>query len=151
LHLMRGEFEQAETAYRSAREHGYDPYPGYAMLLHHRGQSAAALRGLRHAAEAIHWVAGERHCSYLACLATIAAMSGDVDNASATLAELDQHPDGWSGAAVKANVSRARGELSLTQSDHAEAMRAFRAAIKLLHEMDAHIDAAIVRLRLATC
>lgn len=151
LHLMRGEFEQAETAYRSAREHGYDPYPGYAMLLHQRGQSAAALRGLKRAAEATHWVAGERHATYLAHSVIIAAMSGDLECATQTLAELDHHPEGWPGAAVRASVFRARGELSLAQGDCQAAMRSLRAAIRLLLESDAHVDAAIVRLRLAAC
>jgi tetratricopeptide (TPR) repeat protein len=149
LHLIRGEFEQAESAYRSAREHGYDPYPGYALLLHQRGESAAALRGLRRAAEATHWVAGERRGNYLAHMVTIAAMAGDLESASETLAELDRHPKAWSGAAVKANVFRARGELSLAQGDCIQATHAFRVAVQLLLELDANVDAAIVRLRLA--
>jgi DNA-binding winged helix-turn-helix (wHTH) protein/Flp pilus assembly protein TadD len=151
LHLMRGEFEQAETAYRSAREHGYDPYPGYAMLLHQRGQSAAALRGLRRAAEATHWVAGERHATYLATIVTIAALSGDAQCAAETLTELDEHPEKWPGAAVRATVFRARGELSFARGDCGAALASFRAAIRLLLELDARTDAAIVRLRLAAC
>jgi len=151
LHLMRGEFEQAETAYRSAREHGYDPYPGYAVLLHQRGQSAAALRGLQRAAEGTNRISGERRATYLAHIAMIAALSRDLECAARALAQLDQHPEGWPGAAVQASVFRARGEVSLAQGDCKQAMRSFRAAMRLLLESDAHVDAAIVRLRLAAC
>lgn len=149
-HLARGEFEQADTAYRSAREHGWDPYPGYAWLLHYRGQSSAALRGLQRAAEATHWVAGERRGNYLAHMAMIAALSGELDCAREALAQLDDHPDAWSVGAVNAMVSRARGELALACGDNDEAQRLFRCAVDALRQMDSHLEAAIVRLRLAS-
>lgn len=149
VHLTRGEFEQAETAYRSAREHGWDPYPGYAMLLHYRDQSSAALRGLQRAAEATHWVASERRANYLAHIVTIAALSGSLDRARETLALLDEHPEAWSVGIVRANVTRARGELAFAQGEFGEAIRLFRHALELLLQLDAPVDAAIVRLRLA--
>lgn len=151
LHLARGEFEQAETAYRSAREHGWDPYPGYAMLLHYRGQSAAALRGLQRAAGATHWVAGEKRGNYLANIVTIAALSGELDRAAETLAQLDEHPKAWSVGAVKAHVSRARGELMFARGGTGEALRCFRSAIDEFQQLDSNVEAAVVRLRLAAC
>jgi tetratricopeptide (TPR) repeat protein len=151
VHLARGEFEQAETAYRNAREHGWDPYPGYAMLLHYRGQSSAAVRGLQRATEATHWVAGERRGNYLAHIATIAALSGALDCARETLAQLDEHPEAWSMGAVNANVTRARGELAFARGDFGEAAILFRRALEALRQLDSPVDAAIVRLRLAAC
>jgi DNA-binding winged helix-turn-helix (wHTH) protein len=151
LHLARGDFERAEAAYGSAREHGWDPNPGYAMLLHHRRQSAAALRSLRRAAEAQHWVAGEKRGNYLAHTVTIAALSDDLACAAATLADLDAHPELWSAGAVKAQVYRARGELLLAQGDCEAALRFFRRAVSALLEIDACLDAAVIRLRLAAC
>lgn len=151
LHLARGEFEQAESAYRTAREYGWDPHPGYAMLLHYRGQSAAALRALRRASEATHWVAGEKRGNYLAHIVIIAALSGDLDCAVDTLVNLDEQPEAWSSGAVKAHVSRARGELTLAQGDCDDAMGLFRLAINTLLELGATLDAAIVRIRLAAC
>ncbi len=150
-HLARGDFERAETAYRSAREHGWDPYPGYALLLHYRGQSSAALRGLRRAAEATHWVAGERRGNYLAHVVTIAAQSGELDCARETLAQLDEHPEAWSVGTVNAIVNRARGELALACGACDEAQREFRRAIDALRQTDSHLEAAIARLRLASC
>lgn len=151
LHLARGEFEHAETAYRSAREHGWDPYPGYAMLLHFRGQSAAALRGLQRAAEATHWVAGEKRGNYLAHIVTIATLSGELECATATLSQLDEHPEAWSVGAVKAHVNRARGELALARGNCGEALSCFRGAVDALQGLDLPVEAAVVRLRLAAC
>ena len=150
-HLARGEFEQAEMAYRSAREHGWDPYPGYAWLLHYRGQSSAALRGLQRAADATHWVASERRGNYLAHIVMIAALSGELDCAREALAQLDEHPEAWSVGAVNAIVNRARGELALACGDRDEAQRLFRRAIDALRQADSHLEAALVRLRLASC
>ncbi len=151
LHLARGELERAEAAYANAREHGWDPNPGYAMLLHYRGQSAAALRSLRRAAEAQHWVAGEKRGNYLAHIVTIAALSGDLACAEKTLAELDAHPDLASVGAVQAQVCRARAELLLAQGKCEEALRWFRRAVGDLIAADACLDAAVIRLRLAAC
>jgi len=60
IHFLRGEFQPAETAYRTAYEHGTDPHPGYALLLHRRGHSQAAIRALRRSAEGVTWESMER-------------------------------------------------------------------------------------------
>ncbi len=149
VHLARGEFEQAETAYRTAHEHGWDPYPGYAMLLHYRGQSQAAIRGLQRAAEHTHWIAGERRGHYEAYIAIIAALSGDLDLAAETLAGLDAQPELWSAGTAHAQVFRARGELELANGNVDGAIRSFRHAVQTLREVDSPVDTGIVRLRLA--
>jgi tetratricopeptide (TPR) repeat protein len=67
------------------------------------------------------------------------------------LAQLDDHPDAWSVGAVNAMVSRARGELALACGDNDEAQRLLRRAVDELRQMDSHLEAAIVQLRLASC
>ena len=47
LHLARGEEEAAELSYQHAYQHGRDPHPGYAILLHQRGRSDEALSELK--------------------------------------------------------------------------------------------------------
>jgi len=151
LHLARGAFEAAESAYRSAHEHAWEPYPGYALLLHYRGQSGAALRGLRNAATKTNWVAGEKHGMFLAYIVIIAALSGDLASAKTTLVELDGHPDAWAAGAVKAQVWRARAELMLAQAQWEGALHGFRQAVQILLDLDARLDTAVMRLRLAAC
>jgi DNA-binding winged helix-turn-helix (wHTH) protein len=151
VHLARGEFEQAEAAYREAHEYGWDPYPGYAMLLHYRGQSMAAIRGLKRAVDATHWVARERRGLYLAHIALIAAVSGELEQAIGAMRELDAHPDLWALGSMCAQVSRARGEIEVARGNLDAAIRLFRNAIHDFLETGALLDAAIVRLSLAAC
>jgi len=149
VYLALGEFERAESAYRSANEHGWDPYPGYAVLLYHRGQPDAAIRGLRRAAERTNWVAGERRGSYLAYIALIAALAGEEKAATEAIAELDAHPELWSLGTTRAQVVRARGELAFADAQFAAAADYFREAMQMLETLESPIDAAAVELRLA--
>jgi DNA-binding winged helix-turn-helix (wHTH) protein/tetratricopeptide (TPR) repeat protein len=149
LYLARGEFERSEDAYRQAHEHGWDPYPGYALLQFFRGDTDAALRGLQRACEPTHWVAGERRGLYLAYLAIIAAMAGRPDTAGDALARLEASPDLWPAGSVHAFVRRAQGELALATGKAETAAGRFRSAIPLLADAGLPIEAAVVRTRLA--
>ena len=149
LYLARGEFERCEEAYRQSHEHGWDPYPGYAMLQFYRGDVDAALRGLQRACEPSHWVAGERRALYLAYLATIAAVSQRTELAQQTLATLDALAAGGLTGAVQAWVTRARAELALAAGDIDTAASQFAGVARTLNAFDLPLEAALVRLRLA--
>lgn len=149
LHLARGEFGQAEDAYRSAHEHGCEPQPGYALLLHYRGQSPAAVRSLRRVLESGDWSTGQRAALYRSHLALIAAEAGDLVTAAEALAELDRQADSWQEGAVNAHVALARGELELARGHAEPAIRLFRQAVHTLNTLDSRIDLAGARLRLA--
>jgi DNA-binding winged helix-turn-helix (wHTH) protein len=149
VYLARGEFERCEEAYRNAHEHGWDPYPGYAMLQYYRGNADAALRGLQRACEQTDWVAGERRGNYLACMVTIAALSGRRERAERLLSELDAQPELWSRGAVHAFVVRARGELAMATGDTGTAQAHFRSAARALAELDLPVESALVRISLA--
>lgn len=149
LHLARGEFSACEEAYRNAHEHGWDPNPGYALLLFYRGQSEAALRALKRAGEASHWVAGERKGHYLAFIAIIAALSGELELAERTLKELDENPALWSVGATNAFVQRARGEVALAKGDPDTAIRQLRSALELLNDLGLQLESGLVRISLA--
>ena len=150
MHLLRGEFDNAETAYRTAHEYGSDPHPGYALLLHRRGQSQAAIRALRRASsDGLDWSTMERKPLYLALAAVVAAESGDEETAQQLLGELDKEPDSWSVGTLHAHVLRARGEAALARSDGAQAAHLLREAMRVYQEMDTLLEAAGARLRLA--
>lgn len=151
VHFLHAEFDQAETAYRAAYEHGANPHPGFAMLLHRRGQSQAAIRALRRSAAETSWASGERKPLYLAHVVIIASQSGDLDAAHQALEKLRQQPDSWAMGTMRAHVLRAQGELHLAGDQPADAVRLFRDAMQLYQEMDAHLESAAVRLRLVEC
>jgi DNA-binding winged helix-turn-helix (wHTH) protein len=147
--LLRGEFDKAETAYRAAYESGSDPHPGYALLLQRRGQPQAAIRALRRCAEGVAWASRERKPLYLAFAATIAAQSGDTDTALEIIGELERHPDSWTVGTTRAHVQRAKAEACFAQRDPEQAVRLFRDALRTYQDMDAPLEAAQARLRLA--
>ena len=149
IFLIRGQFSECEQAYRQAYEHGWDPYPGYALLQFYRGQADAALRGLTRATETSNWVGGERRAQNLAFIVIIAAQSGRIEQALSVLSELEHNPAQWQLGSARAFVIRARGEVALAKGDRSPALNDFRAALKLFKELDLPIEAALTRLRIA--
>jgi hypothetical protein len=149
IQLARGELSESEEAYRSAYEHGWDPYPGYALLQFYRGQAQAGLRGLQRACEKTHWVAGERRGQNLAFIVIIAAQSGNTDLAEKTLAQLDDNPGLWETGSVSGFVNRARGELAIAQNEPARACQHLQSAMDQLISFELPVEAAMTRLRFA--
>lgn len=149
VHLARGEEDAAERCYVHAYQHGWDPYPGYALLLHQRGHSDEALRGLKRAATLTNWMAGERKARYLAHAAQIASLAGQLDEARALLEILDRAPTTWDSGAVAGQVDRARAELLWATGQQEEALPLFARAVDILRHKRAVMDAALLRMRLA--
>jgi DNA-binding winged helix-turn-helix (wHTH) protein len=149
LHLARGEEDEAERSYVYAYQHGGDPYPGYALLLHQRGRSEEAVKGLKRAATSTHWVAGERRSRYLAYAAQLASLSGATEEAEALIDALEREPKSWQSSAIAAQVGRTHAELLWAKGRHDEALREFAQAAGLLRESGAVVDAALMRMRLA--
>jgi DNA-binding winged helix-turn-helix (wHTH) protein len=147
--MARGEAAAAERSYVHAYEHGWDPYPGYAILLHQRGHSDEAVRGLKRAAELTNWASAERKPRYLAHAAQIASMAGQLDEARALLDTLDCTSRMWDCGAVAGQVERARAELLWAMGQQEEALRLFARAIDILRHKRAVMDAALLRMRLA--
>lgn len=149
VHLARGEDDMAKRSYLHAYENGWDPYPGYAILLHQRGRSDEAVRGLKRAATLTNWAAGERKARYLAHAAQIAALTGQLDEARALIEALENAPRMWESGALAGQVDRARAELLWATGQQEEALRLFARAIDILRHKGAVMDAALLRIRLA--
>ncbi len=149
IHYLRGDLDQAEADYRAAYELGADPHPGYALVLHRRGHSGAAVRALRRNAGGTNWSDMERKPLYLATAAIIAGESGDPDTAQEIISELEAQPDAWALGTTRGHVLRARGETCLARHHAEDAAGLFREALGVYREMHASLDAAAVRLRLA--
>jgi DNA-binding winged helix-turn-helix (wHTH) protein len=144
-----GEHAAAERSYREAYSQGWDPYPGYAVLLHESGRSDEAIGGLRRAAESTNWQQGERRARYLAHAVEIAALAGRLDEARALLGKLDAMPASWESGAVAGHVGRGRAELLWATEQSDDAVQALRQAIDVLKKYNAVVDVAVARTRLA--
>lgn len=149
VHLARGQDDAAEQCFLHAYQHGGDPYPGYALLLHQRGRGDEAVRGLTRAASLTHWVASERRSRYLAHAAQIASLNRDLEQAEALLADLDRNTKAWEAGAVAGQVERARGEWRWARGEADTALAHFIRAADILRQRRAILEAAQGRLRLA--
>jgi len=149
VHLARGAIDEAERSYQQAYQHGGDPFPGYAELLHRRGRSEEAIRGLERAAARAHWAAMERRVHYLAYAAQIAAMRGLREKALMLLQGLDEESGLRETGIDAAQLDRAKAEIALLEGRAEEASRLLHRAVERLQRGGAVMEAARTRLRLA--
>ena len=87
LHRLRGEVDAAETAFRSAAAHGFEPVPGLALLMAATGDVEGACSTIRRmlAEPGDRW----RRPLTLAAATELFLGAGDVDEAVAACEELD--------------------------------------------------------------
>jgi DNA-binding winged helix-turn-helix (wHTH) protein len=151
VHLACGDADAAERCYRDAYQQGWDPYPGYALLLHQLGRTDEAIVGLKRAATLTSWNAAERRARYLAYAAQLAALVGRLDEARVLLATLEAEPKSWECGAVAGQVFRARAELAWAAGESDAAIAMLHSAIETLKQYRAVMDVALARMRLAEC
>lgn len=149
LHLMRGDVEQADAAYRRAHDLGWDPQPGLALLQAERRETQAAIRGLLRSLDDHNWALRQRRGVLLASLAIIAARAGERSHAVNALAELDRHPEYWTSEYNNGAVARARAELAHLEGNSNDAVTAMREAIRSWQAARAGLNTAICRFRLS--
>jgi tetratricopeptide (TPR) repeat protein len=149
LHLLRGDLEEADKAYRRSHEVGWDPQPGYAMLLFERGQPMDAIRSLERSLLDSNWANQQRRGMMLAQLAVIAAQSGDLNKAKQVIQELDDNPQHISTTALQAAKAGARAEVLFADGKITKAIQNQRESIRLWQELESLINVAHGRLRLA--
>jgi DNA-binding winged helix-turn-helix (wHTH) protein/Tfp pilus assembly protein PilF len=150
IRLAAGNLEGAEEYFRRAHQLGWDPQPGYALLLVAQGRGEAALRALERTLDDPGWVR-QRRGILLANLALVAAYVGDRERAATALAELDDSPDLAQPPLVAATTAQARGELRWCEGRLREAAAHLREAARLWHELQSPLNGAGCRLRLAGC
>jgi len=149
LQLLRGDLDAAETAYLRARDLGWDPQPGLAMLQAERGDAQSAIRALLRSLGDSGWSVQQRRGLVLAHLVIIAARAGDRTRARQAMEELESNPDLWSSDYHGAAVARARAELAALEGDLDEAVTVMLGAIRKWRAARASLNLANCRFRLA--
>jgi ATP/maltotriose-dependent transcriptional regulator MalT len=149
IHLAAGDFAKAEKAYCDAYAIGWDPQPGFAMLLLERGEAEAAYRGLERSLESRGWPTLQRRGLLLASLAKVAARTGRTERAHQIVAELETRPGRWPMPSIKALTAEAKAELLIRANRPDEAIRELRAASALWRDVAAAINAAEACLSVA--
>ena len=144
LHRMRGEFEQAEAAYRQANELGREPQPGLALLRLDQDQVGAADAAIRRVVdEAQDPIARAR---VLGAYVEIVLASGDVAAARVAADELSMIAAAMNASVLQALANRCVGAVVLAEGDPRAALRALREAWTGWRELDAPYESARVRV-----
>ena len=146
IHRLRGEFVNADAAYRRANEYGHAPEPGLALLRLAQGEPKAAEAAIRR-------VLGESHprhrrAAVLAAGIEILLEVGDVRAARAAADELAAMAGESDARYLRALAAHAAGAVRLTIGDVQGALTALRQAWMDWQEIDAPWHAARVRVQL---
>jgi DNA-binding NarL/FixJ family response regulator len=143
LHRLRGEFREAEDAYRATSQWGREPQPGLAQLRLAQGQPAAAEAAIRRViAENRDLVERAR---LLAVFVEIMLAVDDVAAARPAALELAALAAGVRASFLDAAAAYAEGAVALADGDVHTAIGALRRAWSLYCELDTNYEAARAR------
>ncbi|MCA1706102.1 MAG: LuxR C-terminal-related transcriptional regulator [Actinobacteria bacterium] len=146
LHRLRGEFTEAEQAYRQASRWIPDPQPGLALLRLSQGRVEAAAAAIRRAVgEASGHLARSR---LLAAHVEIMIAAGDVAEARAGAEELRTIAEDLDSPWLRAVAAHATGACLVAEQDGRAAFGVLRRAWTAWRELDAPYEAAHVRVLL---
>ena len=144
IHRLRGEDAEAEKAYRSASDAGYDPQPGLALLRMAQGQADAACAALR---RALHTTTKQsRRAALLARGVEILLATGAIDAAREAWRELSMLSDVLDADALRAAAAEAEGAIVLAEGKPDAALGPLRRAFERWTHLDVPYDAARARV-----
>lgn len=147
LHRLRGEWNEAEAAYRQAHAVGRDPQPGMALLRMAQGRADAAATAIDAALDA----AADRaeRALLLPSYVEIMLAAGRRADAQAASAELEELAAGGAATMLAAAAAQTRGALLLAGGDPTGALGPLRDALNAWQQLEAPYEAAQVRVLLA--
>jgi ATP/maltotriose-dependent transcriptional regulator MalT len=144
VHRLRGEFAEAENAYREASRFGWEPQPGMALLRLAQGRRTAAAATIRRAvSEAAQPL---RRANLLPAYVEIMLATGNVEEARTGCRELEEISERYESAMLAALVAHARGASELAAGDARSALVSLRQAGETWQELEAPYDAARARV-----
>jgi DNA-binding CsgD family transcriptional regulator/tetratricopeptide (TPR) repeat protein len=144
LHRLRGEFAEAEEAYRQAHRWGRQPEPGLAQLRIAQGRVDEAVIAMRRVLdEAEDLVTRSR---LLTPYVEIVLASGDVAAARAAVGELSTLASAWNTPLLRALSLHATGAVLLAEGNTRTALTALRRAVAEWCELEVPYEAARARV-----
>lgn len=157
IRLRRGDLAGAESAFVSAHELGWDPYPGLALVLAAQGHTADAATALREALEHPLDVPSKelppntdlRRAPLLEAQVEVELAAGALDAARAAATELEAIASRYETNALAASASHARGRVLLAEGNVADARRHLARAASQWASIGAPYETGVVRLALA--
>jgi DNA-binding CsgD family transcriptional regulator len=147
LHRLRGDFAEAELAYRKALQHGHDPQPGLALLRLAQGQTDSALLTISRALEENRLKLDRTRL--LPAAVEIALAADDAELARIASTELSDAADALNAPYLHASACFARGATALAQGDAAGALGELRRSARIWRSMRAPYELARSRVLVA--
>jgi DNA-binding CsgD family transcriptional regulator/tetratricopeptide (TPR) repeat protein len=144
IHRLRGEFTEAEQAYRRVGASGREPQPGLALLRLAEGRVSAAIAAIARALEE----ASDRfsRCRVLPAYVEIMLATHEVGAAQNATDELFKIAETVGAPFLRAAAAQAQGAVSLAQGDPVGALSPLRRAVLIWRQMEAPYAAARVRV-----
>jgi DNA-binding CsgD family transcriptional regulator len=147
IHRLRGDYAEAEDAYRDASRYGREPQPGLALLRLKQGRARVAAAAIRRVAGMTQ--APLERVKLLPSYVEIMLAIGDLAAAHLAADELEQTALRFDTELIAAAAAHARGEVELAEGDAYAAGKSLRRALGLWQELRAPYFAARVRVSIA--
>jgi DNA-binding CsgD family transcriptional regulator len=144
IHRLRGEFAQAEEAYRAANDLGFEPQPGLALLRLAQRRLDAACAAIRRLTNATN--DRVRRAAVLPAHLEIMLACGDLDEARRARDELRELARAFDTDVLRAVVAQADGAIAIAEGQSGAAIDPLRCAFRLWEALDAPYDSARVRV-----
>ena len=144
LHRLRGEFADAETAYKQASQYGSETQPGLGLLRLAQGHVDSATAAIHRALEETTDVVSRAHL--LGAQVEVALAAGDVATARAAAVQLEQIAAQLDVPLLRARAMHAAGAVALADHDPATALGTLRSAWSVWQELEAPYDGARARV-----
>jgi len=150
IHRVRGDFEDAEAAYRQARQLGKTQQPGFALLLLARQQNDTALAIVRNLLQTV--TDPSARAIVLDIGVEVHLASGDIAGARTSADELADIARSIDAPLLHAISSRATGAVLIAEHQPSAAREVLLRSLTYWREIDAPYEAARVRMLLGdTC
>jgi ATP/maltotriose-dependent transcriptional regulator MalT len=146
LHRLRGEFDEAEQAYRQASQCGREPVPGLALLRLAEGHVTAATAAIRRAVDESHDPLGRP--AALAAYVDIMVAVGDLAAARVAAEELSEIAGVIDAPFLQAIAAHAAGTTLLAEGNAPVALAALRRASAGWRELEMPYEAARTRVHI---
>lgn len=147
LHRLRGEFAEAEAAYREASRCGCPPEPGLLLLWLAQGRTASARTAVSRAIEE----AGSNHvrrAELLGASAEIMLRAGDANSARAAATELAEMARKFDAPLLHATADRAMGRVLIAEGSAFAALAPLKRAWTAWQRIEAPYEAAQERVQI---
>ncbi|BCJ89654.1 hypothetical protein IZ6_03890 [Terrihabitans soli] len=144
-----GNTDAARAAYEKCYALGWDPEPGYALLLLAEGEAEQAYAALERSLIGQGWWTLQRQGMLLAHLALVAAHARKPEKAQALIDDLAGQEKRWPMPSIRALTNEAAAILAKQSGDPDEARRRLHLARQLWTGVECRLNATRLRLEIA--